>query len=482
MNKEQKIKRSPVVVVMGHVNHGKTKLLDYIRKTNIAAKEAGGITQSIGAYEITHNDKRITFIDTPGHEAFSKMRNRGAKIADIAILVVAVDDSVQPQTKEAIKIIEEAKIPYIVALNKIDKPGIDINKVKNDLLQAGVLLEGYGGNISCQPISAKFGQGVNELLDLILLTSEVEGLNYSPKNQAQGFILESQMDSRRGVVASVILKDGILKAGDEIAAGEAWGKIKILENFLGEPTEEIIPSSPARVLGFNVIPRVGEIFYSGKSVKELIVKTKKTTPVKKLSQKAAEEEQKKIKLILKGDVSGSVETLSGIIKNLPQQKEFNIEIIDEEVGEITDGDVKLAVAADAIIISFKAGITRAAENLARAQGIKIVRSDVIYELTKAVEEEIKGLKKEIILGDLEILAVFGKRGAAKQIVGGRIVSGSIKNNAILEIWRKDEIIGKAKVLNLQKEKKDVAEATEGECGLLADSETMIQVGDHLLMK
>lgn len=482
MNKDQKTKRSPVVVVMGHVNHGKTKLLDYIRKTNIAAKEAGGITQSIGAYEIVHNNKRITFIDTPGHAAFSKMRARGARVADIAILVVAVDDGVQPQTKEAIKIIEEAKIPFIVALNKIDKPGVDVEKIKNELMQNGVFLEGYGGHVSYQLISAKLGQGVNELLDLILLASEVEDLNYGLKNQAQGFILESQMDSRRGVVASVILKDGVLRAGDEIVAGEAYGKIKILENFLGEPVKEITPSSPARVLGFDAIPQVGEIFYAGKSVKELIVKAKKTALAKKISQEATtEEKRKKIKLILKSDVSGSLETLSGIIKNLPQQKEFNIEIIDEEVGEITDGDVKLAVAADAIIISFKASATKAAENLAKAQGVKIIRSDIIYELTKAVEEELKGLKKEIILGELEILAVFGKKGK-NQIIGGKIISGSIKNNAVLEIRRKEEIIGKAKVLNLQKEKKDVTEVTEGECGLLVDSEVIIQPGDHLLLK
>jgi len=480
MTKDGEIKRSPVVVVMGHVNHGKTKLLDYIRKTNIAAKEAGGITQSIGAYEIIHNNERITFIDTPGHAAFSKMRARGAQVADIAILVVGADDGVKPQTKEAIKIIGEAKIPFIVAINKIDKPGVDVEKVKNELMQNGVFLEGYGGHVSYQPISAKLGQGVNELLDLVLLASDVEGLTFNPKNQAQGFILESQMDSRRGVVASVILKDGILKAGDEIVAGKARGKIKILENFLEKSVNEIIPSSPALILGFDALPEVGEIFYAGKSAKALVAKIKKMAPAQKLAQKTTIEELEKIKLILKGDVSGSLEALSGIIKSLPQ-KEFNIEIIDEEVGEITDGDIKLAAAADAIVIGFKAGITRAAENLAKVQNIKIIKSEIVYELIKVLEEELKGFGKELISGDLEILKGFSKKGT-KQVIGGRIISGKIKNNAILEIRRKDEAIGQAKVINLQKEKMDVSEATEGECGLLVDSEIEIKEGDHLVAK
>jgi len=283
-NTEAKSRRSPIVVVMGHVDHGKTSLLDYIRKTNVVSREAGGITQSIGAYEIIHypggsesqnnadktrtnaeRGKRITFIDTPGHEAFSKMRSRGARVADLAILVVAADEGVKPQTTESIKTLLETKTTFVVAITKIDKPNADIDKVKNELTSAGVLLEGYGGSVSCEPISAKSGDHVNELLDLLLLASEMEDLSYDPAAPAEGIVLESKMDKRRGLEATVIVKNGTLRQGEPIATQSGKGKIKILEDFAGKAQKELVPSAPALVIGFSELPQAGERFVTGEA-------------------------------------------------------------------------------------------------------------------------------------------------------------------------------------------------------------------------
>lgn len=476
------MKRSPIVVVMGHVDHGKTTLLDYIRKTSVAAKEAGGITQSVGAYEITHNSQLITFIDTPGHEAFSKMRSRGAKVADIAILVVAADDSVKPQTKEAIKIIKNAKTPFIVAINKIDKAPENVERVKNDLMKESVLLEGFGGDISYHPISAKTGQGVNELLDLILLTAEtaVEDLNYDPSAPAKGFILESKLEAKQGIMATAILKDGTLKTGDEISTGSAAGRIKILKNFLGEKIDSAIPSSPVRILGFETLPKVGDEFIVGGKVKAAGLEVR--LPNIDANVRKSDLPVNSIRVILKGDVSGSLEALAEVVRNLPKPEGAALEIIDESVGDISDGDVKLAISTKAIIIGFRVKVAKPAESLAKSQGAKIVQSEIIYELIKAVEEMLKGAGKEQVRGDLEILAVFGKK-QGKQIVGGKVVVGEIRNNAVVEIQKKGQVVGSGKIINLQQAKRDAQKVEAGnECGLLMDTKTAMQVGDHLILR
>ena len=466
------IKRPPVVVIMGSVDHGKTTLLDYIRKTNVAAKEAGGITQSTGAYEITHKNEKITFIDTPGHAVFSKMRERGAKAADIAVIVVAVDDSVQLQTKEAIKIATESKTPFVVAINKVDKNNTDLDRVKNDLLQSGVLLEGYGGSVSFQPISAKTGEGVNELLDLILLTAEVEDLKYDPDAEAEGFILESKLDNRRGISASAILKNGTLRSGDNIVASHAFGRIKILESFLGKVIKEASPSSPVLIFGFEDLPKTGDTFRAGSKISAA-----SATEVIKKSIVAKTKEEKSLAVILKADTSGSLEALADIIRSLPA-KNKKIEIIEESVGEISDGDVKLAISTNAIIVGFHTKTDRAAEGLARANNIRILESDIVYELVKALEEfSVADMKPS---GKLEILAVFGKKGG-KQIIGGKVIDGEIKNNSVLEVERNKGIIDRGRVINLQQAKKDVAKVEMGnECGLLFDAKTEIKVGDVLM--
>jgi translation initiation factor IF-2 len=482
-------KRPPIVVVMGSVDHGKTTLLDYIRKTNIAAKEAGAITQSIGAYEITHQSRtyadqnaeqrrqKITFIDTPGHEAFSKMRQRGARIADIAIIVVAADDSVKPQTKEAIKIVQETQTPFIAAINKIDKSSADVTRTKNDLMQAGVLLEGYGGNISGQEISAKTGQGVNELLDLILLTAEMEELTCDPDAPARGIILEAKLDSRRGIMASAIVTNGTIKTGDYIKAGSAFGKIKILENFLGKKIETAVPSSPVLIWGFETLPDIGEEFKTGPDVKPGAVAEKAAISKPAVKSPAEQKPEKAIRIILKADVSGSLEALREVLRHLPL-KDKKLEIIEGSVGNISDGDVKLAVSSGAAIIGFRVKTAKPAEILARAQNIKIIRSDIIYDLTKALEEQLTAAPP--LAGKLKILAVFGKKAGKQQIIGGQVAEGEIKTNSILEIERENKPIGKGRLINLQQNKKDVQRVSAGlECGLLFESETEIRVGDIL---
>jgi translation initiation factor IF-2 len=339
-----------------------------------------------------------------------------------------------------------------------------------------VLLEGYGGNVSYQEISAKAGQGVNELLDLILLTSDIEELTYDPKALASGFILEAKLDRRRGITATAIVKNGTLKTGDYILAGEAHGKIKTLENFLGKKTDSAVPSSPVLILGFESLPKAGDEFVSGPEVKP--VEKEKRIAAKPSVAKAMEgEAENALRVILKADVTGSLEALSEVVKNLPLENK-KIEIVGESVGDISDGDVKFAVASQAIIIGFKVDVSKPAETLARAQNVKIISSEIIYELIKALEEQL--ISRASFTGKLEILAVFSKKGT-QQIIGGRVTEGQIPNNATLDVERRGETIGTGRVLNLQQAKKDIKVVAAGnECGLMFDSEIEIKVGDILL--
>lgn len=472
--------RPPIVVIMGHVDHGKTTLLDYIRKTGIATKEAGGITQSIGAYEIIHNDKKITFIDTPGHEAFSKMRARGAKIADLAILVVAADDNIQPQTKESIQILNTAKTPFIVAINKIDKQNADVEKTKNDLTANGVLLEGYGGNISWHTISAKAGTGVNELLDLILLASELENLTYEPDSQASGVIIEAKSNASRGIAATVIITNGVLKTGYKIATPTASGKIKCLENYLGKKSEKLSPSSPALIIGFENLPQIGEKFIAGKEIESIKIKTKEKTAAPKI-QLTTEQKITAINLILKADVSGSLEPLSEIIKNY-KYGNIKINILAESIGEITDGDVKDANGSNALIIGFKVKPNKIAENLAKTQDVKIITSEIIYEILEILQKEIKLKEKPLPQTELEVLKIFSQKGK-KQLIGAKILLGTIRNNTRLKVIRAEKEIGHGKIIGLKKHKDEVNSVSVGEeCGILFESDTAISEKDHLIQQ
>ncbi len=466
---------------MGHVDHGKTTLLDYILKTNVAGKEAGGITQSIGAYEIAHNGKKITFIDTPGHEAFSKMRERGAKIADLAILVVAADDSVKPQTKNALKYIQDEKLPYIVAINKIDKPGANIDQVANDLMQVGVFLEGRGGDVSWHGISAKTGEGINDLLDLILLSSELEDIHCVGADVASGVVTSVKMDPKRGIVAGVIVKDGTLLQGSSIATHSAKGKVRMLEDFMGKAAKELNPSAPAAIIGFESAPQIGEMFCAHKDEKTLrssLEQLEKTKPMvaKKASADIAKE--KHLPVFLKADEAGSLEVLIEVTHHLMET--LPLSIVKTSVGPITESDVKDAESMRAIIVGFHTKMDRAAENMILVKKINTLSSPIIYELEKQMKEYAeKFATKEY--RTLEVLGVFGQPKGKERVVGGRVVLGPIRNNESFEIWHDTRMIGKGRIINLQSERKDIAEApTDVEVGMLVESDEPIRIGNKLI--
>lgn len=477
--------RPPIVVVMGHVDHGKTSLLDYIRKTNITAREAGGITQSIGAYEISHNGKKITFIDTPGHEAFSKMRSRGAEASDLAILVVAADEGVKPQTKEAVQILKDSKTPFVVAINKIDKPGANIEKIKQDLAANDVMLEGYGGSVSFEPISAKTGENVDKLLDLILLSAEMENLSYSPDTPAKGVIIEARRTTSRGIESSVVVKNGVLKTGDFISTPTAFGKVIILEDFLGKRAGQIEPSSPALIIGFENLPQVGEEF---KVELELESADKDfespETQIRPQPQilPAATPAKNVLNLVLKAGDSGSIEVLSQITRNLPEAKE-KISIISESIGEISAGDIQLARSTNSIIVGFKIKPNKTMITQAQNQNVKIVSSDIVYHLIEAIQELIKSVAQEKPKGELEILAVFNQLKPQEQTVGGQVLDGILRVKNNFDIKHGEEIIGQGRILSLQADKKDVNQVEIGKkCGLVAGAKILIKAGDHLIVR
>ena len=473
------------MVVLGHIDHGKTTLLDYIRKTKVAEKETGGITQHIGAYEIEINNKKITFIDTPGHEAFSAMRARGAKVADIAILIIDATEGVKAQTKEAISQIKKAKIPFIVALNKIDKPNADPPKVKRELVKEGVTVEDLGGNVPAINISAKTGQGVNELLELILLLAEMEELKTDLSQGAQGVIIESYLDHFRGPTATLILNQGILKKGEILATFSTLGKVRILENFQGQPISEAFPSQPVVVVGFEEVPKVGEEFRVFPSLEEAkkFLEKKEEKPERGVLE--IEPDQKVLNIILKGDVFGSIEAIEEILKNLSQEKVI-VRVLKSEVGAINESDVKLAKSGKAIILGFRVKVNPVAKNLAEREKVKILIFEVIYDLVEGTRKLIERMiEPEIVRVDLAKVKVLVHFWAGKnrQIVGGRVIEGEVKKGAKIEVFRDNELLDQGKMVNLQIEKKDVERAKKGdECGILYEGGNVkIEPGDILVI-
>ena len=477
--------RAPIVVVLGHVDHGKTSLLDYIRKANVTEKESGGITQHIGAYEAEHQDKKITFIDTPGHEAFSAMRSRGAKVADIAVLVVAAEEGIKPQTKEAISFVKLAGIPMIVALNKMDKPQADPERVKTELSKLDVLVESMGGKIPSVLVSAKTGKGISDLLELILLIAEIEKLQGDWDKQGEGVVIEAYLDNQRGPTATLLIRDGTLKKGDLVGTASALGKIRILEDFQGKPLKKAIPSQPVVIIGFEKVPQIGEKFkvYSDFNfAKEYIVKKERKTG--KGDVFVAEPNIKILNLILRADVSGTLEAIDGILKAIPQDKVM-LRVLKKEVGEVNENDIKLAVPSKAKILAFRQKINPIAQSLAERLGIKIKSYDIIYELSQGVREMMeKALSTEIVrkdLGRIEVLLIF-RTEKNRQIVGGKIIEGEVKRGGKIEVFRKDEKIGKGKMLNFQKNKKDIESAKKGEeVGILYAGDAKIEEGDVLVI-
>ena len=482
--------RPPVVVVLGHVDHGKSSILEAIKDLKITARESGGITQHIGAYEIEHQGKKITFIDTPGHEAFSAMRSRGAEVADIAVLVIDANEGVQPQTKEAILAAKKSEIPMIVAFNKMDKPTADPEKVKRELSKIDILVESMGGKIPSVEVSAKTKKGIDELLEIVLLVAEMEQPKTDTRVPAEGVVIESYLDSFRGPVATLILKNGILRRKDIIATSSTLAKIKSLENFQGKSTEEFYPSQPVIVLGFEKVPRVGERFKTYPVEKEALENIEKTEEKREtpLSVFSAEPDKKILNIILKADVLGSLEAIEGALKNLPQEKVI-LRILKSEVGDINESDVKLAEMSKARVIGFRIkrnpNVAPALRKYQDKKIIKIKTFEVIYELIQEVRQIMeKVLEPETIrkdLGRVKSLVIFRTQ-KNRQIVGGKVIEGELRGGLKIEVFRDEEKVGKGKLVNLQRDKKDVERLVKGdECGILYEGNTKIQEGDILVM-
>ena len=482
------VTRPPVVVVMGHVDHGKTSILDYIRKTHIADRESGGITQHIGASVAEFNGKKITFIDTPGHEAFSQMRIRGSRIADIAILVVAAEEGLKPQTKEAINAIRKAGIPMIVAMNKMDLPQVNVEKVKRELQKEEVLVEDWGGDIPSIAVSAKTGKGIDELLETINLVAEMQDLKADTKAPASGIVIESSLDKRRGPSATVLLQNGSLSAGKIVATPTAFGKIKSLENSRSERIDALSPSQPAILIGFENVPVIGEEFKEMESLEaaQEFIKAEQVRIAKANANKTyrtAKEGQKIVNIILKADFLGSLEVLQETVRQIPQN-EVLLEIIHTGVGEINLNDIKMARSGQAIVIGFKVKTSPDAKVMAEREKIRVMNFEIIYEMIEWLRNYADRVKiPQIVrkdLGKLKVLLSFwGEKN--RQIVGGKIVEGEVKKGVKIEVFRNERLVTQGRLINLQKNKRDIAEAGKGEeVGILYEGSEKIQEGDYLV--
>lgn len=481
------VERPPVIVVMGHIDHGKSTLLDYIRKSNVVEGEAGGITQHISAYEVLHKDeggqdRKITFLDTPGHAAFSKMRERGAQIADIAILIVSAEDGVKPQTIEAWKTITENEVPCIVAINKIDKPGANVEKTKMELAENEIYLENYGGKIPFALISAKTGAGIDNLLSLLLILADLENLSGSPEKEATGFVVEANLDSKRGIQATLVIKDGTLKKGMTVAVGSTICSTRIIENFLGRPINEATFSSPIKLVGFDKIPSIGCRFVSFKNKKdaESYRESAQEGACEKFAS-ASDPNKKIIPIVLKADVAGSLEAIEkeiGKIKN--DNTEFRI--IQKGAGTILESDVKaVASSEDALVVGFNVKADRSAVELAEKRGIAISYFNIIYKLTEWLEEEMEHRRKRVetteITGKAKILKAFS-RTRERQILGGKVQEGVITLNGTVKIMRRDFEIGTGRIVNLEKNKTKTSNVEEGtEFGMMIESKIEVAPGD-----
>ncbi len=487
--KEENLKlRPPIVTIMGHVDHGKTTLLDTIRKTKVAEGESGGITQHIGAYTVKKNGKTITFLDTPGHEAFSEMRARGANVTDIIVLVVAADDGVRPQTLEVINRAKFTSTPMIVAINKVDKPEANVIKVKQELAGQGVLTEEWGGKIIACEISAKQNKGIDNLLEMILLTAEMENLRANPQGQTIGTIIESKMTQGKGATATVVIQNGTLRPGDIIAAGAAFGRIRSLEDETGRKLKEAMPSTPAQISGFSEVPQAGDILQVVETLdmaKDIALVSQRKNQSHRLVSKQAimgDLENKTLNLILKADVAGSLEAIKQSIAKL-KNDEVRINILSEGVGEINESDVLMASNSKASVIGFRAKINPKAVNLAKQKKVVIDSYDVIYELlediTSAVIKMFTPETEKISLGKAKVLAIF-RTEKGEMIVGGKVEEGELKRNSHISVWRAGAELGRGDILELQQSKVASKNVNTGEeFGIKLKTNVKILVGDVL---
>lgn len=480
------IKRPAVVVVLGHIDHGKTSLLMAIKDFKILSKESGGITQHVGAYQIEHNNQKITFIDTPGHESFSAIRSRGSKVADIAILVIDAAEGVKKQTKEAISHIKKANLSTIVAFNKIDKPEANPERVKQQLMEEDIIVESFGGQVPSVNISAKTGKGITDLLDLILLVAEMEELEYDLDSFAVGTIIEAYQDSRRGPTCTAIMEKGILKSGLFIATDSAFGKVKNLENFLGKQLNEALPSDPVVIVGFESMPIVGENFMVFQSMEQAMAHVKpKKENISRLSFEDQETENNKkyLNLVVKADAFGSLEAIEEVIKTLPQET-VGIKIIKAEVGNVNESDIKIAKSAKGAVIAFRVKTDKMAEIAIQKEQIRVYDFEIIYTMAQKIRElmERKLIKEKerTDLGKMEITVIF-RTEKNRQIVGGLVTEGEVAKGSSLEIMRLGEKIGQGRIIDVQANKKSFPSMKAGkECAILYQGNEKIKEGDEII--
>jgi translation initiation factor IF-2 len=490
---EGRVLRSPVVTVMGHVDHGKTSLLDAIRNTRVAAGEAGGITQHIGAYQAEINDRKITFLDTPGHEAFTAMRARGAQVTDIAIIVVAADDGVMPQTAEAIDHVRAAEAPLIIALNKIDKPNANPDHVKQQLADYGVVIEEYGGDVVCVPVSAKKGTGIDELLEMILLVADLQDLRANPNGRASGAVIEARRDPASGVTATLLVQEGTLKIGDLVVVGAISGKARAMFDDAGKRIKRAPPATPVSILGLPEVPIAGERFEvvaDEKAARALVdanreaaASTAQNVSLDTLYSQMREGTVKELNLLVKCDVQGSAEALKHALARVGEEhasENLKVRLIHDAVGNVGETDVHLAAASKAIIIAFNVKVDPAAQRLASEQGVDIRTYTIIYKLVDDIEAALKGMLepvyREQIDGHAEVVQTFK---AGKTIIAGcRVTDGKLTRSSQARVRRGNTIAHTGAIQSLRRGKEDVREVAQGfECGIVLEDFNDVQIGD-----
>ena len=479
--------RPPIVTILGHVDHGKTTLLDFIRKSAVASREHGGITQHIGAYQVEHEGKLITFIDTPGHAAFEKMRSRGAGVADIAVLVVAVDDAIMPQTVEAIKHIQAAKVPMIVAVNKVDLPGINITgqmeKIKKQLSDNGILVEEYGGDTPIIPLSAKSGEGVDKLLEMILLVAEVNEISGDPDVSPVGVVIEANLDKFKGPIATLLVRNGTLRKNDQIVLGGVKGKIRGMFDFAGKVVEEVPPSTPVEILGLQSVPAVGAVLGEESSV------VSRQSSVLSLVDKLRAADTNTLNVVVKADKQGSLEAIVDALHkfNEPEspssgsEQGEHVKIISSGTGDITEADITLASATHAIVLGFNSKVVPAAVKLAEVEQVLVRTYTIIYELIDEMSDVVESMLKvgalEEVYGVAQILQEF-EYGKNQKIAGCRVLDGQITKGPKIKILRGEEVIGETKIKSLKKAKEEVQRVERSdECGMMFEPAVDFEVGD-----
>ena len=489
------VTRPPVITVLGHVDHGKTSLLDSIRNTKVAEGEAGGITQHIGAYQVESNGHPITFLDTPGHAAFTAIRARGARVTDIAVLVVAADDGIMPQTLEAINHAKAAQVPIVVAINKMDLPGADPERVKRQLSEQELLVEDWGGDVISVDVSAKTGAGIDNLLENLLLVAEIGELKANPNKPAQGVVIEAKLDRKRGPSTTVLVQEGTLKIGDFIVAGSAYGRVKAMSNDQGKPVQSVLPGYPAEVLGFSTVPDAGDQLTvapserEGRSMAEASGKSRAGTSgqgraltLEEVVNQIDTDKVKELNLVVKADVQGSVEAVRGALERMTDE-DATVRVLHSGSGAVTESDILLASASGAIVISFSIGAEPSAERLAVRMGVEIRHYNIIYQLIDDVEKALHGMLDpvytEIIVGRAEVREVFeGRR--ATQIAGCRVTEGKMVRNGDVRVVRDGAVVEDGTITSLRHFREEVNEMNAGtECGIVLQGFSDFQVGDIL---